>query len=192
MDDFNVNTTPTDNADIQEFDDMIIGDVENAKEASVLVPPTKRVKFFIKDIKIFSLDKNGNPRDWKFMSLELYIDEGIKVDGNVLYRNKSLWQNIPYFASPSKYDFVNNQFFANHSYLVPLKQLAKAFDLDPAKLSPKLIQETCIGKYVYADIVQQAETVKVPNDETGKLERVKTGDFLNEVKNFVKYEPELS
>lgn len=166
-----------DESQVDSLTEVYIDTLDDVKEEKSLVPAAKNVKFLIKDAKLDLKDKQGNPRNWKMLSLTLVVVNGIDDEGS--YANTHLFQRICIGINPDAYD-MTNKFFKNKAYLAELKNLLKALSIDATGLS--LNDEflgSIKGQHVVANITQTPRTQK---NEDG--ERIKTGEIDNEVKYF--------
>lgn len=161
------------------YDDTMIDDLTDVKEEKAIVPATKDVRMFIKDVQVRDRTKEGEPLNWKTLNVTFTLVDGINVEGTQLYVNKNMFKNICYSINKDHYD-MSKPFFGKQQYLVELKQLLEAVGAELKGLSVTMIRERLIGKQVLGSIIQQKETVK--DKETG--ERVETGDFINDIKWF--------
>jgi len=160
-------------------------DLSAVKQEVFVIPPARGIKFFIAKIDRYEKDKNGELRDYRFIKLQLAIEDGIpgttKNDAGeeeeiMKYKNKMMFQTVCYYANSEKYV---SDFFKKKQHLVQFKMLASAIGLDLNNLKVSDVIQNAEKSFITADITQSDETIK---NEEGK--RVKTGDRINEVKNF--------
>lgn len=153
------------------------------------VPTSRGVLITITDVEIRNTTKEGNPANWKTIALQVKLNNGIIVEDETQFKGKVVFDNVPYYASPSAYDY-GKPYFKNNQHIVKLKSLIQALDINPMEIRlikggvsneiAELIAEKAKGKQLTVDILEKDQTRK--NDE-GK--RVPTGEKVNELKNFV-------
>ena len=165
--------------DSQEAVDFWEGTLTDVKETKNLIPPSRNVKLLIKDVDVYSVYDDGSKRNWRQLRPSFTLADGVDVGGEIKYKGMSVSSMMPYFAEPTK-----------KQYLVPLVQLVRATQVDSPSMSPgglsdesavKLAEELK-GKMVLGSILQTKKTSK--NPETGKYEPVVPEELQNEVKNF--------
>ena len=161
-------------------------DLTNVKQEVFVIPPSRNVKFFIAKIDRYEKNKDGTLRDWRFLNLQLAIEDGIPAvvknettgenEEIMKYKNKMMFQTVPYYANP---DVYKKDWFKKKQHLVQFKMLASALGIDLNNLKVSDVVQLGDKAFVIADITQSDETVK--NEQN---EYVKTGDRINEIKNF--------
>lgn len=175
--------------EVQEQTNFWNGTLTDAKEMSSLKPVSKDVKMQIADIQVFDVDKENNPKNWKQIKISFKLVDGVDVAGEIKYRGAIMYESFVYFANPEVYD-MSKPFYKSGAFLVPIKQLVLATEIDSPKLiegglsdeSIAILVEQLKDKQVLGSILQTKETSK--NPETGKYEP--TGELKNEIKNFKK------
>jgi hypothetical protein len=153
------------------IDEVNIGSLGDIKEVRNLIPPTKDVKLRIKKA---TSEKNADG-SFRWINMSVAVEDGIRVNGSMAFRNSVLWAKATYYADPKVY---TKDFFKSKQHLLDLKKLVSALGLDINNIT---INDEFINslenKVILGDIRQKM------NKFTTK-DGVSVEEMKNEVVNF--------
>lgn len=162
-------------------DGIAVGDLNEVQSA--IMPQAQNVKIRIAKAAI----KASKAGDLKSLNCEFKIVDGIDVAGELKFQNKSLFpgfMDILVWADPAT---KVSPWYKSKQHLMGFKEFCKALDIE---LSSVVVNDefiaNLIGRELTCNIVHEAETSNVQDPDTGKIERVKTGQMNIRLKSFRK------
>lgn len=169
------------------MDQISVGDL-SAVQSSVM-PQAQNVKVSIVKASV----KASKDKDLKSLNVEFRIVDGITVTDketgveSVRYAGKVIFpgfMDLVVWANP---ETKNSQWYRDKQHLLGFKEFCRALDID---LKSVIVNDEfltgLIGRELTCNIVHEEETQQSLNVDTGKPERVKTGQISVRLKNFRK------
>lgn len=176
-----------DEAPFEVVDAISVGDLSTVQ--SSVMPQAQNVKVSIVKASV----KASKDKDLKSLNVEFRIVDGITVTDketgveSVRYIGKVIFpgfMDLIVWANP---ETKNSQWYLDKQHLLGFKEFCKALDID---LKSVVVNDEfltgLIGRELTCNIVHEEETANQVNPETGKAERVKTGQIAVRLKNFRK------
>ena len=179
----------------EQVQDFWNKDLTDVKEERVLIPPTQNAVVSVTETELLNKFDDDVPRPWKMLKVKFRLEEGISVGDTVKYKGSILNSDlICYYADKNKYDY-NKPFFGKGQFLIELKKLIMACDIESPKLvvggltdeAAQSIANNLKGKKLLLNIKQRKRQVK---NEEGKY--VDSDELENAVVNFKKLPESMS
>lgn len=162
-------------------DGIAVGDLNEVQNQ--ITPQGQNVKIRIAKANV----KPSKAGDLKSLNCEFKIVDGIMIDGEPKYQGKSIFpsfMDILVWADPAT---KVSPWYKSKQHLMGFKEFCKALDIE---LSSVTVNDefiaNLIGRELTCNIVHEAETSLSVDPDTGKQERVKTGQMNVKLKNFRK------